>query len=110
MYDFTLQLSLISSLTVIVYIMARALPRVNVQEEPPTMYDYLDQWADRLPLHHVDERINSFLFKMLKRMRVVVMKMDNHLARYLDRVKKNGEKNAHSVQELLNEVNSEKKE
>ncbi len=111
MYTFLLYLVFVGSLAVIAFIAARALPRVSVEgETEPSLYTAFSAWLDRLPLHHVDERINGFLFKFLKRSRVVMMKIDNRLARHLDRVKKNGEKPLHPVQEMIDHVHREKED
>lgn len=110
MYDFTLQLIFIGSASIVVYMFVRALPRVADIDEPPTIYDYFDAWLAKLPLHHVDSRLNALLFKFLKRMRVIVMKIDNHLMHQLNRVKQNGEFGASPVQKLLDEMNDKQKE
>ncbi len=110
MYDFLLQLFFISSLAVMVYLMARALPRVANGEEPKNFYYYLEQWLERLPVHKVDERLNNYFFKTLKKVRVVVMRVDNKIVHGLNRIKKNGENgNGHgngngngSIRDLLN--------
>lgn len=108
MYNFTLQLFFIGSASVVVYLFTRALPRVADQDEPPTVYDYFDAWLAKLPLHHVDSRLNALLFKFLKRVRVVVMKIDNYLIRHLARVQQNGKQTTESVQELFDKVQEEK--
>ncbi len=112
MYDFVLQLIMIGSLSVVVYLMARALPRVTDEGGVPTMHEQVGGWIERLPLHHVDERLNALLYKFLKHLRVIMMKIDNRLTHQLKRVKQHGESAAAAspVQELLDEVKSEKRE
>jgi hypothetical protein len=98
-------------LAVMAFIAARALPRVVVEGiTEPSIYAAFTAWLNRLPLHHVDERINVFLFKFLKRSRVFVMKLDNRLMRYLDRVKKSGEQGNTHVQDMIDHVQGEKGE
>ncbi len=93
------------------FILLRSLPRVATEEAEPSLAAWFSDWIDRLPLHHIDERINGFLFKFLKRSRVFVLKLDNRLSRHLDRVKKSGEQSAHpSVQEMIDHVHGEKTE
>ncbi len=106
MYDFILQTVLVGSLAVMAFLLARALPRVEPEENPRRFFARLCNWLDSLPLHHLDERLNALLFKFLKRTRVVVMKIDNRLIRHLDRVKKSGEQAAPSdhVQELIDHM------
>lgn len=109
MYDFTLQLFFIGSASLVVYMFVRALPRVADIDKPPTIYDYFDAWLAKLPLHHVDSRLNALLFKFLKRVRVIIMKIDNHLIHYLERVRQNGKQTENSVQELFDEMSRDKK-
>lgn len=113
MYAFLLQLIFTGSLAIIAFIAVRALPRVSTEGDvEPSLYTAFAAWLDRLPLHHVDTRINEFLFKLLKRSRVVIMKLDNRLMRSLDRVKKTGpHATTHlPVQEMIDHVQGEKEE
>lgn len=95
-----------TGLAVMTFILLRSLPRVTTEgEAEPSLIAWFSEWLNRLPLHHVDERINGFLFKCLKRSRVFVLKLDNRLARQLDHVKKNGEQAVASpVQEMIDHV------
>ena len=109
MYDFLLQFSFIAGLAIIVYLMARALPRVANGETPKNFYDYLEYWLDKLPTHKLDQRLNQYLFKFLKKTRVVVMRMDNKITDSLNRIKRNGENgNGNSVKDLINKANDDK--
>ncbi|MSR73613.1 MAG: hypothetical protein EXS60_00935 [Candidatus Pacebacteria bacterium] len=113
MYAFLLQLTLIAGLAVMTFIVLRSLPRVTVEEgeTEPSLAARFGNFLNSLPLHHVDERINGFLFKLLKRSRVFILKLDNRLSRHLDRVKKSGEQAAaSSVQEMIDHVQGEKGE
>ena len=106
MYDFILQTVLVGSLAVMAFLAARALPRVEPEENPQPLYEKLGEWFGRLPLHHLDERANTFLFKFLKRARVIVLKLDNRITRRLEKVRDAGERRAPSVhvQELIDHV------
>ena len=103
---------MVGSLGVVVYLMARALPRVTDTDEQPNIHEHLGLLMERLPLHHVDERLNAFLYKFLRQVRVIMMKIDNRLMRALKRVKQHGESTGapSPVQELFDEVKNEKKE
>lgn len=103
MYDFILQAILFASATVMAFLAARALPRVLPAENPRSIWSHIDEWFGRLPLHRLDDRVNAFLFKFLKRTRVVVMKIDNRLIRHLDKVKSDTERTGH-VQQMLDHV------
>ncbi|MEK9183472.1 MAG: hypothetical protein AAB890_00155 [Patescibacteria group bacterium] len=110
MYDFILQIFLISSLAATVYLMARALPRVAQNgKDPINFYDYFERWIDKLPIHKFDDRLNLFLSKFLRKTRLLVMKIDARIVHNLGKLKKNGE-NGNSVRDLINHINSDKKE
>ena len=110
MYDFVLQIFLISGLAVVVYLMARALPRVvHHGESPVNFYDYFERLINRLPVHKFDDYLNSYLSKFLRKTRLLVMKIDNKIVHSLGRLRKNGE-NGNSFQDLLNHINGDKKE
>lgn len=112
MYSFLLQLAFIAGLSVMAFITLRSLPRVRTEgETEPSLAARFADFMNRVPLHHVDERINGFLFKFLRRTRVFMLKLDNRLVRQLDRVKKNGERpDASHVQEMIDHVQGEKSE
>ena len=112
MYAFLLQMTFVAGLAVITFILLRSLPRVSTEDEAePSLTTWFGDWLNRLPLHHIDERINGFLFKFLKRSRIFVLKLDNRLSRHLDRVKKTGAQAAHPpVQEMIDHVQGEKEE
>lgn len=95
-----------------VFIMLRSLPRVSTEDDvEPSLTARFADFLNRLPLHHIDDRINGFLFKFLRRTRVFMLKLDNRLVRELDRVKKNGEQvGTNSVQEMIDHVQGEKGE
>lgn len=94
--------------------MARALPRVaSYNDDPINFYDYFERWLDKLPVHKLDERLNASLSKFLRKIRVVVMKVDNKLVHNLTKLRKNGESNGDSigyVKDLLDQINNGKKE
>lgn len=110
MYDFVLQTFLISSLAVVVYLMARALPRVaHNNESPVNFYDYFERLINKLPVHKFDDYLNSYLSKFLRKTRLLVMRVDNKILHSLGKLKKNGG-NGNSFQDLINHVNGDKKE
>ncbi len=112
MYNFTLQMVFMGSLATIAFMFARALPRVEEEESSPSLFDYIESAAKRLPLHKLDDRVHSFAFKALKRMRVVTMRIDNRIIGYLERMKRWGDEQQAPApaQSLLDSVQNEKKE
>ena len=94
MYDFFLQLFFISSLAVIVYLMARALPRVQEEEGyTTTALEYLEGWVKKLPLSKIDRSLNTRFEKTLRKIRVVVLRLDNVIHNHLSN-RRNGENSA----------------
>jgi len=87
MYDFIIHIALVVSLGVIIYLLARALPRVTDEHGtlPPGLFDRL---VDRLPLQRIDIAISAFLERLLRKGKVLVSKMDNSINSYIERVRK----------------------
>ena len=115
MYSLILQLILFSSLGIILYLMARALPRLDERKEVVHASGWFDRMLTRLPLAKVDAGVNSFLEKMLRKMKVIVLKVDNALNQYLNRVRRGNAKKAMAPEEkpqlfpLLTETKEEEK-
>lgn len=106
MYNFILQIIVFSSLGLVIYLMARALPRVSDSGAPPRGPGFFDRLMSRLPMAKIDENINSFFAKFLRRSKVVVMKIDNFINHRLGRLtKKSGggeaDKTGENNQQLL---------
>jgi poly-D-alanine transfer protein DltD len=105
MYDFILQTFFITSLAVIIYLMARSLPRIQEAEGHVTLSDYLEKWVAKLPLSKIDDSLNNRLEKFLRRTRVLVLKLDNSINRHLNKRKENGNDEGASI-ELVNQLNN----
>ena len=91
MYEFILQLAVFFSLGVVLFIMARAVPRIQSESEvihQNTKFDYFDRFLGKIPLNKLDFLINSFLSKILRRIKVVVLKIDNFITNYLNKLLK----------------------
>ena len=101
MYDFLLQTIFFSSIAFVIYLMARALPRVQDQTETTgTKPDYFGQMMKKLPLEKVDSAVNSFLSKLLRKLKIVILKIDNLVNKLLNRTKK-AEKNNNSLLQVI---------
>ena len=82
MYDLTLQLILMISLGIVVYLMAVAVPRVKddgVREESG------GNNTIHISLERMDMVLNKFKDKCLRRLRVLVMKTDNLISKQLNK-------------------------
>jgi len=113
MYDFLLQTILFLSLGVVIYLMARAVPRVTEIGEEVHAPGAFDRLLSKLPLREVDERLNVYFEKTLRRMKVFILKFDNALNEKLEKLRKmNGKNGAVSEEknDLFEKLNSDKKE
>lgn len=87
MPQFILTNILMLSLGVILYVVVRTLPRVDetaVSEKKGAWERWL---ASGMP-ERIDRALNGFLFKLLKRVRVLLLKADNAVSGQLKKVKK----------------------
>ena len=92
MYNFILEILIFSSLGFTVYLFARGVARVDETAPVSHPAGFFDRMLRRLPLDRIDERLNSFLEKILRRLRVLVLKLDNWVNGSLAKLKKPGEK------------------
>lgn len=104
MYDFILQIFFITSLSVIIYLMARSLPRVQEGEGHVTISDYLERWVAKLPLSKIDNSLNKRIEKFLRRTKVLVLKLDNSINRHLNKRKEDSVEEGSSI-DLVNQLN-----
>ncbi len=84
MTDFIIQITLFISFGIIVYVAARALPRISEEsvEVNPTK-----NLLSSLPAQKIDLAIASFLEKTLRRGRLTLLRFDNTLNSYIGKVK-----------------------
>jgi hypothetical protein len=87
-YNPLLQIIVFSSLGLLIYLMARALPRINDAGAPARGPGFFDRLMSKLPMAKIDENINSFLAKFLRKSKIVVMKIDNFINHQLGKLTK----------------------
>ncbi len=99
MYNFILQISLMASLGIMVYLFARGVSRVSDSIEEDAQKSKFDKLIDFLPLEKIDLVINEYFEKILRKIKLILMKLDNVVSNRLDKIKKtngnnksNGEK------------------
>ncbi len=78
---------LMVSLSAMLYLFVRALPRVG--EEPAAAYvgGIAHAWRRSEIPEKIDAFVNDFLLKSLRKLKVVILKLDNNLSRHLQRIK-----------------------
>jgi hypothetical protein len=113
MYNFTLQIIILVSLTVVVLVSARALPRLTEEEKraESRRANFFDRAiVSKLPLDKFDRQAHTFLEKFLRRLKVLVMKTDNFVDDRINRVKKtkNEKTNGSVLGESTEKIGEEK--
>lgn len=73
------------SISVVLYLMVRALPRVT--EEAPARAGFLDRLAHSELPEKLDAALNGFLIKFLRKAKVAILKIDNLLYSHLQNIR-----------------------
>ena len=94
----------------VIYLMARAVPRVADEISKPAVK--FDRWFGSLRLEKLDVILSNFLEKLLRKIKLFLMKLDNVTNNYLDKVKQtklngNGQKNKEEKPNLFNSDDKE---
>lgn len=88
MYNFIFQLIIFVSLGVIIYLFARALPRVENENVSSRQLPLLDSFLSARILDRADNIAKTILEKILRRIKIIVMKVDNFVSEHLGKLKK----------------------
>ncbi len=88
MYDFILQIFIMVSLGTVIFLAARALPRIS--ETVNTSKTKTNRLSS-FPFEKIDAAINAFSEKTLRKIKLILMKTDNMVSRQLNKFKKNGD-------------------
>lgn len=87
MYDFIVQIVLVASLAAMIYLLARALPRVT-DDQGVLPAGFFDRLVDKLPLERIDISISAALEKTLRKAKILVLKLDNVINTYLEQIRR----------------------
>lgn len=87
MFDFATHIIFALALGIMVYLLARALPRVveNPGEVPSSAFDKL---VERLPLEKADRALVSVFEQSLKKSKILVHKLDGAINRNLETLRR----------------------
>lgn len=87
MYDFIVHITLVGSMAIMIYLLARALPRVTDDNGvmPSGVFDRL---VEKLPLQRIDLMISAFFEKILRKLKILLSKFDNTINGYLIQIRK----------------------
>ena len=83
--EFIFTIILMVCLGTVLYLMVQALPRI--EEVPTEERPFLERWAHSEMPEKIDAAFNNFLLKFLRRVKVLILKLDNTLARHLQKIK-----------------------
>ena len=89
MYDLFVQTILIVSLGVIVYLVAAASPRIQDSDEALGGGSFKARFGEIIPLDRLDTLLNATKDKWFRRLKVIVMRVDNFISK---RLNNNGDK------------------
>ncbi|HEY4500130.1 MAG TPA: hypothetical protein VJH70_03390 [Candidatus Paceibacterota bacterium] len=107
MYNFVLQMIMMLSLGTVVYLAARALPRVGERVVPGSPAQYMDKLVKKIPIEKLDAFLNATLEKILRKSKIFILKVDNRVTFYLNKFKKNGNGKEAVKPDLFENNNSE---
>ena len=85
MYDFILQLSLVTSLSVIIYLLASSIARIKEDNLIVTgeTDGFFERWLGHRHIVKIDRWLNDLFTKCLRLFRVIVLKIDNLLSHHI---------------------------
>ncbi|KKR88774.1 MAG: hypothetical protein UW50_C0001G0150 [Candidatus Wolfebacteria bacterium GW2011_GWA1_44_24] len=90
MYNFILQIAIMLSLGAMVYLVARATPRVSDIEESSdhSFHGRLDKLIAKIPLDKIDFVLSLTFEKSLRKLKLMLMKWDNVVTGHIEKIKK----------------------
>ena len=74
----------------VLYLAVQALPRI--EEVPADEKGFFERWAHSELPEKIDAAFNNFLLKFLRRVKVLILKLDNVLAKHLQKIKPEADK------------------
>lgn len=89
MAEFILQLVLVVSGGVLLYLVARTLPRLDETDPTPGPRHMLPEWMMHY-LERADEELIALFERIVRALRVSLMKFDNTLGEKMRRLRRNG--------------------
>ncbi len=93
-----------------VYLAARALPRVGEQVLPSRTAKYFDELVKKIPLEKIDVFLSSLAEKLLRKSKILILKVDNKVTFYLNKFKSGTNGKEIAKPDLFETNTSEKQE
>ncbi len=90
MYNFILQIIIMASLGAIIYLIAKAVPRIENLEESfkKSSAGKLDRLIGLIPLDKIDITLSTLMEKTLRKIKLNLMRWDNSVTDHLKKIKK----------------------
>lgn len=92
-YNFIFQIGLMVGFGGMIYLIARGIPRIDDRLEEEKEKKQLVHWFSKIPLEKLDASLTIFWEKILRRLRVCLLKMDNCLVSHLRKIKSANQSN-----------------
>ena len=83
--EFIFTIILMICVGIVLYLTVQTLPRI--EEAPSDQKGFLERWAHSEMPGKIDAAFNNFLLKSLRRTKVLMLKLDNVLAKHLQKIK-----------------------
>ena len=107
--EFIFTTILMICLGIVLYLTVQALPRI--EEVPSDERGFLERWAHSEMPEKIDAAFNNFLLKFLRRAKVLILKLDNVLAKHLQKIKPGEDKRPNiDFKEISGQSDKEKTE
>jgi hypothetical protein len=100
MLEFILTNVFILSGGTMLYLVIRALPRLDPKDSEPHRPAFVERLLASHFVEKVDAMVSAFLEKLLRRAKVVLMKFDNLLSHHLKKIKSTNGKNGSLLEDF----------
>ncbi len=107
MFKFILNILIMVSLGAILYLVARALPRID--DRDTGIPSFKAHWT-MVYLERFDKKFKFYLEKSLRRSGIIVLKLDNMINKKLSKLRKENDKEAIFITEAESDKNKEETE
>ncbi len=87
MYNFILQTIVMLGMAAIIYLFARAMPRVSESSVQSKGGDYIEELLNKIPFEKADAFVSMLIEKALRNLKVVILKLDNLVTKHLRNLK-----------------------
>jgi hypothetical protein len=98
-YDLIIQLAFITGVATIVIIIARAIPRVDSAAASGVAERMVDRVLSKIPLAAIDEISSNFFEKTLRKIRVMVLRIENMVTAWIHYFQDGNNKRTSAAQE-----------